>query len=93
MPCDLPSLIESIFSSKDEKDVVYGLQGDDAQNFIDVIDQVRFTFTRLLKNQSITIGIDTFYQLGSWHAQPFAEDPRKVSQVVVQVMCPPRPSS
>ena len=68
VPGDLPSLIESIFSSKDQEAVVYGLQRDDAQNFIDIVDEVRFKFARLLKNRSTTIGIDAFCQLGTWQA-------------------------
>ena len=38
-PDELPSLIETIFSSKDEGDAVRCLLGDDAQVFIDVIDE------------------------------------------------------
>jgi len=41
--CELPSLIESIFSNKDESDMVSSLHGDDVQTFIDVIDEVRPT--------------------------------------------------
>jgi hypothetical protein len=36
---ELPSLIETIFSSKDESDAIHCLLGDDAQAFIDVIDE------------------------------------------------------
>lgn len=34
------SLITSIFSDKDESDVIDGLRGDDAQAFIDAVDEV-----------------------------------------------------
>ena len=37
---ELPSLIEVVFSSKDEADVIRRLCGDGAQTFIDVIDEV-----------------------------------------------------
>jgi hypothetical protein len=40
-PHELPSLVEAIFSSKDESGIVRCLNGDDAQIFIDVIDEVR----------------------------------------------------
>jgi hypothetical protein len=39
VPDELPSLIETIFSSKDESDAIRCLLGDDAQDFIDVIDE------------------------------------------------------
>ena len=39
---EFPSLIEAIFSTKDEIDAICCLHGDDAQAFIDVIDEVCF---------------------------------------------------
>lgn len=36
---ELPSLIETIFSSKVECDTVHSLQGDDAQTFVDVMNE------------------------------------------------------
>jgi hypothetical protein len=42
-PNDLPSLVEAILSSKDEGDIIRCLHGDDAQSFIDVVDEVHFT--------------------------------------------------
>lgn len=42
---ELPLLIHVIFSSKDEGDIIRCLSsGDDAQTFIDVIDEARWTF-------------------------------------------------
>lgn len=41
-PPELPSLIEEIFSSKDGGNTIRCLHGDDAQTFVDVIDEVRF---------------------------------------------------
>jgi len=43
-PDELPSLIEAIFSSKEEHDMIHGLLGADAQTFIDIIDEARPTF-------------------------------------------------
>ena len=44
-PHGLPSLIEVIFSSNDEAYTIHRLLGDDAQAFIDVIDEARLTYT------------------------------------------------
>ena len=44
-PYELPSLIEAVFSSKDERDAIDGLLRDDAQNFVDVINDARHTFS------------------------------------------------
>lgn len=41
-PPELPSLIEEVFSSKDGGNIIRCLHGDDAQTFVDVIDEVRF---------------------------------------------------
>jgi len=40
---ELPSLIEAISSGEDESDTIRCLRGDDAQTFIDVIDEARST--------------------------------------------------
>jgi len=45
-PHELPSLIEVIFSGKGEGDAIRCLPGDDAQIFVDVIDEVRPTYVR-----------------------------------------------
>ena len=37
------SLIESLFSSKDGRNAIQGLQRDDAQSFVDILDEVRPT--------------------------------------------------
>ena len=42
-PHELPLLVEVVFSSKGERDVIRCLGEDDAQTFIDVIDEARFT--------------------------------------------------
>jgi hypothetical protein len=41
---ELPSLIEAIFSSDDADDTIRCLLDEDAQTFIDVMDEARFTF-------------------------------------------------
>ena len=43
-PHELPSLIEAIFSSKDEGNMIRCLPRDDAQTFIYVMDEVRSAF-------------------------------------------------
>ena len=45
-PGELPSLIEAAFSSKDETDMIRRLRGNDAQTFIDVIDEACHPPTR-----------------------------------------------
>ena len=45
-PHELPSLAEAIFSSKDEANIIRGLRRDDAQTFVDVLDEVCSTLTR-----------------------------------------------
>jgi len=44
-PHELPSLIEAIFSSKDEGNMIRCLLRDDAQTFIDTMDEVRSAFS------------------------------------------------
>ena len=44
---ELPSLIEDIFSCKKVHDAIRRLPTDDAQAFIDVIDEARCSFTHL----------------------------------------------
>ena len=51
VPHELPSLMEAIFSSKDEGDIMHCLHGDDAQTFVDVIDEVRSTFVRISQSK------------------------------------------
>jgi len=43
---ELPALIKTIFSNKDERDAIRCLHRDDAQAFVDVIDEVGFTVAR-----------------------------------------------
>ena len=89
---ELPSLIEAIFSSKDEGNTIRCLTGDDAQTFVDVIDEVRSTPTHHCESM-IEIDIDTFCRLGTGKARSSAMDPKDMSQIVVQDMWPPRAPS
>ena len=43
-PYELPLLVEAVFSAKDEREIIHYLNGDDAQTFVDVIDEVHSTF-------------------------------------------------
>ena len=45
-PHEFPSLIEAVISSEDEGDAIRRLIGNDAQTFVDVIDEVRSTYVR-----------------------------------------------
>ena len=63
-PHELTSLVEAIFSSKDEGDAIRCLLADDAQIFIDVIDEVRFIFAHRVI-LLIEIDVDTLCRLGS----------------------------
>ena len=40
---ELPSLVEAIFSNNNASETIRSLLGDDAQTFVDVIDEVRPT--------------------------------------------------
>jgi hypothetical protein len=57
---ELPSLIGAILSSKDENDTVRCLHGDDAQAFIDVIDEVRLILPLHYEILLIEIDFDAF---------------------------------
>ena len=70
------------------------LHEDDAQSFIDVIDEARFIPTH--HREIIGINTDTyaFCTLGTTrHTQPFATDPEEVSQIIVQDVWPPHTHS
>ena len=61
-PHELPSLIEAIFSSKDEDNAIRRLLKDDAQTFIDVMDEARSAFAH---NPSIEIDTNMPHRLGT----------------------------
>jgi len=80
-------MIEVIFSSQDEGDTTRRLLGDDAQVFVDVIDEARSTTP--CEYVLIETDIDMFYQPGAGQTRPFATGPRELSQIVVQNVRPP----
>jgi len=87
---DRASLIESIFSSKDGRKIVRGLNEDDAQSFVDVIDEARFHS----EIQGFEVDIYTLCTPGTiGYARPFTADPKKVYQIAVQDMWPSRAPS
>lgn len=55
-PHELPSLVEVIFLSQDEGRAIRRLLGDDAQAFVDVMDEARSTSAR----HRVSVSIDTF---------------------------------
>ena len=57
---ELPSLIEVIFSSEDESDTIRRLLGDDAQAFVDVIDEACSTSARSREPASIELTLTCF---------------------------------
>lgn len=66
-PYELSSMIEIVLSSKDEGDIVHRLCGDDAQAFIDVIDEVCSVTPHHHRTKSIEMWIGTLShcQLGT----------------------------
>ena len=87
-PHELPSLIEAIFSSNDGDEMIRCLPRDDAQTFIDVIDEARSTFTRYR-----VTNIDVFLQLGAVFAWSLPASPKEMPQVDIQDVWPTRTSS
>lgn len=55
IPHELPALIEAIFSSKGERDSIDGLLREDAQSFIDVVDEVCFASIHATQNRHLCI--------------------------------------
>lgn len=80
-----PSLIESVVSSKDESDAIHDLKEEDAQSFIDVIDEVHSTTARPVQITEIDVSAWIFHQSGaSGHDQPFTVCPKEMPQTAVQ---------
>lgn len=65
-PSELISQIEAVFSGGDESDMVHSLHGDDAQIFIDVIDEALDTleFSPLLRKKCLKL----LYRMCGRHA-------------------------
>ena len=60
-PAELPFLIDAIFSSRDESDIIRRIRsGDDAQTFVDVIDEARSVLARHFQTQPINVDAYTF---------------------------------
>ena len=77
-PRELPSLMEAIASSKDERDMIHSLLRDDTQTFIDVTDEARFTFVL------DEIDIDPFCQLGARFTRHPGMGAKEMPPIVVQ---------
>lgn len=56
-PHELPSLIEAILSSKEGGGTIGRLRGDDAQTFVDVIDEARSTFVHRHESRLIEVDV------------------------------------
>ena len=69
------------------------LCGDDAQTFIDVVDEVRSVFSPHRRVLLVEIDIGTFCRPGIRQARSFVTDPKEMSQIVVQDVRPLRTSS
>ena len=87
-PHELPSLIEAILSSNDEGEMIRCLPGDDAQTFIDVIDEARSTFSRYHETN-----INVFRQPGIGFTWSLPVGSKEMPEAVIQDMCPTRTSS
>ena len=82
---DRSALIESIFSNKDGIKIVRGLHEDDAQSFIDVIDEARYTLARRKEIRGNEIDTFIFWTPGTIkHTRSFTTDPKEMPQIVVQ---------
>lgn len=64
------------------------LSGDDAQTFVDVMDEARSAFTRYRETD-----IDIFWQPGTGFTWSLAAGSKEVPQVVIQDMRPTRTPS
>ena len=89
VPRELPSLIEDIFVSEDVNDTVRCLTKEDAQTFIDAIDEVRYTSTH---SRGFVCLVVT-HQPGTRYARPFIMVPKPMSEATLQDLWPPRTSS
>jgi len=64
------------------------LPGDDAQTFVDVIDEARSTFSRYRRTN-----INVFWKPGTGFTWSLPVGSKEMPQVVIQDMCPTRASS
>ena len=85
------SLITTIFSDRNQIEMVRQLSGDDAQTFIDVIDEV--TFYKIPRSEDRPVHFDSHYCISLDAGRPRTTDPKEMSRIVVQDVWPPRASS
>ena len=76
-------MIEAVFSSTNEGDAIRRLCGDDAQTFINVVDEVHSVPFSFYEIRLIEIDIGAFCRLGVGWARPFTMDPKEIFKVVV----------
>ena len=88
VPHELPSLINTILSSHDKDEMIRCLPGDDAQTFIDVMDEARSTFTHYRETDA-----DVFWQPGTGFTRSLTAGSKEAPQVVIQDMWPTRAAS
>ena len=73
-PYQLPLLIEAVFSSKDEHDNICHFSEDDAQTFIDVIDEARSAFAHhcdtWLNNLTPTLSVNRHWMGPAFRHRP-----------------------
>ena len=77
-------MIEAVFSSTNEGDAIRRLCGDDAQTFIDVVDEVHSVPSSFHEIRLIEIDIGAFCRLGAGYTRPFTTDPKEIFKVVVR---------
>lgn len=58
------SLVATIFSDHDQIKMVEHLSGDDAQNFIDVVDEASLHIISRSKDELVLIRTSAYFQLG-----------------------------
>ena len=76
---DRSALIESVFSTKDGIKMVRGLHEDDAQSFIDVIDEARSTHPRHSEIRGNQIDTFIFWTPGTIeYTRSFTTDPKEM---------------
>jgi len=88
---ELPSVIEAVLSGR-ETNVVDLLTGSDAQAFIDIMDEVRYTLLFPRRGQ-FTPPFPTFFCSGTERARSHIAYPKEMRRSVIQDVCLQRPVS
>jgi hypothetical protein len=86
------SLIEATFSNRKVTKMVRCLRGNDAQTFIDVVDEVCYR-SSLLGDGLLTFLSPFHILIGVGERRPCARDPKEMSEVIVQDVRWPYPTS